>query len=104
MTTESNVKEVVREKYGQAAQRVAAGQANGCCGASALEGCDPITSDLYDTTQAGEVPEKALQASLGCGNPTALDLSLPHSLRPPSDWRQSPQWFFPLCCKTPHHP
>jgi arsenite methyltransferase len=72
MTTESNVKEVVREKYGQAAQRVAAGQANGCCGASALEGCDPITSNLYDTVQAGEVPEKALQASLGCGNPTAL--------------------------------
>jgi ubiquinone/menaquinone biosynthesis C-methylase UbiE len=62
----------VREKYGQAAQRVAAGQANGCCGASALEGCDPITSDLYDTAQAGEVPEKAMQASLGCGNPTAL--------------------------------
>jgi arsenite methyltransferase len=72
MTTENNVKDIVREKYGQAAQRVAAGQANGCCGASALEGCDPITSDLYDTTQASEVPEKAMQASLGCGNPTAL--------------------------------
>lgn len=72
MTTESDVKNIVREKYGQAAQRVVAGQANGCCGASALEGCDPITSDLYDTAQAGEVPEKAMQASLGCGNPTAL--------------------------------
>jgi arsenite methyltransferase len=72
MTTENNVKDIVREKYGQAAQRVAAGQANGCCGASALEGCDPITSNLYDTAQAGEVPGKAMQASLGCGNPTAL--------------------------------
>ena len=72
MPTESDVKNIVREKYGQAAQRVAAGQANGCCGASALEGCDPITSDLYDQAQAGEVPEKAMQASLGCGNPTAL--------------------------------
>src|SRR2546423_9954651 len=73
MTTENNdVKDIVREKYGQAAQRVAAGRSNSCCGASALEGCDPITSDLYDTAQAGEVPEKAMQASLGCGNPTAL--------------------------------
>jgi hypothetical protein len=60
MTTERNVKEVVREKYGQAAQRVAAGQANGCCGASALDGCDPITSDLYNAAEAGEVPEKAM--------------------------------------------
>ncbi len=73
MTTENDVKEVVREKYGRAALRVTAGQPNGCCGASALEGCcDPITSNLYDTSQAGEVPEKAMLASLGCGNPTAL--------------------------------
>jgi arsenite methyltransferase len=72
MATENNVKDIVREKYGQAAQRVAAGQPNGCCGASALEGCDPITSDLYDTAQSGDVPEMAMQASLGCGNPTAL--------------------------------
>src|SRR2546423_1755987 len=73
MTTENNdVKDIVREKYGQAAQRVAAGRSNSCCGASALEGCDPITSDLYDTAQAGELPEKAVAASLGCGNPTAL--------------------------------
>jgi len=85
MTTESNVKEVVREKYGQAGAARCSRTGQRCCGASALEGCDPITSDLYDTTQAGEVPEKAPQASLGCGNPTALDLSLPHSLRPPSD-------------------
>src|SRR5580700_1953796 len=67
------LKEVVKEKYGQAALRVATGGSS-CCGASAaLEGCcDPITSNLYDSTQAGELPEAALKASLGCGNPTML--------------------------------
>ena len=70
-----NVKEMVREKYGQAARRVqaGAGKACSCSERSALEAsCDPITSDLYDAAQAGAVPEAALQASLGCGNPTAL--------------------------------
>ncbi|HQR19639.1 MAG TPA: arsenite methyltransferase [Burkholderiaceae bacterium] len=68
-----DVKTVVREKYGQAAARVTKGQ-GGCCGGtpSALECCDPITSNLYEAGQAGEVPAAALQASLGCGNPTAL--------------------------------
>src|SRR6202163_2213500 len=67
------IKEVVREKYGQAALRVTSGGSS-CCGASAaLDGCcDPITSNLYDATQKGELPEAALLASLGCGNPTAL--------------------------------
>jgi 2-polyprenyl-3-methyl-5-hydroxy-6-metoxy-1,4-benzoquinol methylase len=52
---------------------VVRGGANACCGGSAaLGGCDPITSNLYDTAQAGDVPEQALLASLGCGNPTAL--------------------------------
>ena len=70
-----NVKEVVREKYGQAALRITSGTGNPCCrdDSSALEGsCDPITSNLYDAAQEGEVPETALRASLGCGNPTAL--------------------------------
>ncbi|MGE5731623.1 MAG: arsenite methyltransferase [Gemmatimonas sp.] len=69
-----DVKEVVRERYGQAASRVQAGNAS-CCGGSATgpaSCCDPITSNLYDAGQAGEVPEAALHASLGCGNPTAL--------------------------------
>jgi arsenite methyltransferase len=68
------MKEIVKEKYGEAARRVTVGGANGCCGASsALDGCcDPITSNLYDETQAGQIPEAALKASLGCGNPTAL--------------------------------
>src|ERR1700704_505096 len=69
-----NVKDVVREKYGQAALRARAGTANSCCGSgSVLEPCgDPITSNLYDSGEEGEVPELALKASLGCGNPTAL--------------------------------
>ncbi|HKM91840.1 MAG TPA: arsenite methyltransferase [Candidatus Acidoferrales bacterium] len=70
-----NVKEVVKEKYGQAAKRVAAGSGSSCCGsspASGLECCDPITSNLYAEGDAAAVPEAALRASLGCGNPTAL--------------------------------
>jgi arsenite methyltransferase len=63
----------VREKYGQAALRAGAG-GNSCCGAAAGKetSCDPITSNLYDPGQMEQVPEQALQASLGCGNPTAL--------------------------------
>jgi arsenite methyltransferase len=73
MATPSDVKQVIREKYGHAAQRVRSGQGNGCCGdRNTLECCDPITSKLYGVAQAGEVPATALQASLGCGNPTAL--------------------------------
>jgi len=73
MSTQS-VKDIVKEKYGQAALRVVAGAGNACCGgAAALDGCcDPITSNLYEAGQEGEVPESALRASLGCGNPTAL--------------------------------
>src|ERR1700683_2219724 len=68
----TDIKEVVKEKYGQAALRVKAGGSS-CCGATAGSGCcDPITSNLYDATQAGQIPEEALLASLGCGNPTAL--------------------------------
>ena len=67
-----DIKEVVRQKYGEAALRVTSGGSS-CCGASvATECCDPITSNLYDVSQAGEIPEEALLASLGCGNPTAL--------------------------------
>src|SRR5436305_2708142 len=69
----SSVKEIVKEKYGQAALRVNDGGSS-CCGATAAggTGCDPITSNLYDTAQAQQIPEAALLASLGCGNPTAL--------------------------------
>ena len=66
------IKDVVKEKYGQAALRVSTGGSS-CCGASpATDCCDPITSNLYDATQTGQLPEQAVKASLGCGNPTAL--------------------------------
>jgi SAM-dependent methyltransferase len=69
----TDIKDVVKEKYGQAALRVKTGGST-CCGATAASGlgCDPITSNLYDSSQAGQVPEEAMLASLGCGNPTAL--------------------------------
>jgi arsenite methyltransferase len=69
----TDIKDVVKEKYGQAALRVKTGGST-CCGATAASGsgCDPITSNLYDSSQTGQVPEEAMLASLGCGNPTAL--------------------------------
>ena len=69
-----NIKEVVKEKYGQAALRVAAGQKNSCCGGSSACGTDidPITTNLYGDIEKGALPEEAVLASLGCGNPTAL--------------------------------
>jgi len=70
-----NIKDVVQEKYGAAAKRAASGQGSACCGtsaASSIEGCDPITSNLYGEGETSAVPERALRASLGCGNPTAL--------------------------------
>src|SRR3989449_4923162 len=69
---DSNIKETVKEKYAEAAVRVLEG-GNSCCGASSSCGtADPITSALYDEKQAAQIPEEALKASLGCGNPTAL--------------------------------
>src|SRR2546426_7749582 len=67
----ANIKEIVKEKYGQAALR---GKSGSCCGTADASGtsCDPITSNLYDAAQMEQVPGEALQASLGCGNPTAL--------------------------------
>lgn len=68
-----DVKDLVKEKYGQAALRVTSG-GSCCCGAApADQHCaDPITSDLYDAAQVGQLPDTAVLASLGCGNPTAL--------------------------------
>ena len=75
-----DLKAVVREKYGQAAARVASGEglpagccgSTGCCEGVAAASCDPITSNLYDEVQTADVPAEALRASLGCGNPTVL--------------------------------
>jgi len=66
----NEVKEQVRAKYGAAALRVRSGEDRGCCGGSC--GCDPISGDLYDAAETGALPAGAVQASLGCGNPTAL--------------------------------
>jgi arsenite methyltransferase len=73
MSTTQDVKEIVKEKYGQAALRVTTGGSS-CCGADAACGTDvdPITSNLYDEAQKSGLPEEAVLASLGCGNPTAL--------------------------------
>jgi arsenite methyltransferase len=77
---ERDIKNVVREKYGEAALRVVSGDKGTCCGTSC--GCgdtrsdggfaDPITRDLYDSVTTSSLPEQAVLASLGCGNPTAL--------------------------------
>jgi len=71
--SETGIKEAVKERYGQAALRVGHGGSS-CCGAiTATEPCcDPITSNLYDVSQAEQIPTEAMLASLGCGNPTAL--------------------------------
>jgi SAM-dependent methyltransferase len=69
-----NVKEAIRQKYGQAALGIES-EAGNCCGdrTSVLEAsCNPITSNLYDVAQKDELPDTAIKASLGCGNPTAL--------------------------------
>jgi arsenite methyltransferase len=78
--SETNIKETVKEKYGEAARRVAEGTGlpadccskTSCCEGSAASSCDPITSNLYEEVQTRELPEDAVKASLGCGNPTAL--------------------------------
>ncbi len=74
------VKEVIKNKYGEAPRRVISGEGapadccsqTSCCAGSAAASCDPITSNLYNDAQAEQIPEAALKGSLGCGNPTAL--------------------------------
>src|SRR6059036_4244186 len=65
------IKRTVKEKYGQAALRVAGGE-QGSCGRARSCGCDPVSSNLYDPAETATLPEGAVLASLGCGNPTAL--------------------------------
>ncbi len=71
----TNIQETVKQKYGEAARRSAAGEANSCCGGSGScgpESWDPITINLYGEQEKSSIPEEAVLASLGCGNPTAL--------------------------------
>jgi arsenite methyltransferase len=67
-----NIQEAVKQKYGEAAKQVTSGGTACCGGGSQLSGCDPITKNLYDDAQKSSLPDTAVAASLGCGNPTAL--------------------------------
>src|SRR5882724_11369009 len=70
--SEPNIQEAVKQKYGEAAKRAASGGTANCGGGAELSCCDPITKDLYNDAEKAALPEKAVAASLGCGNPTAL--------------------------------
>src|SRR5690348_3630571 len=81
--TLDEIRSTVAARYGAVAEKALKGEAGSCCSPSAAQsssGCcgptsetwDPITSDLYEAGQTAGIPEKALLASLGCGNPTAL--------------------------------
>ncbi len=70
--SDTNIQEAVKQKYGEAAKRAASGGAACCGGGAQLSGCDPITRNLYSDAEKGALPDKAVAASLGCGNPTAL--------------------------------
>ncbi len=69
---QEDVREAVKQKYGEAAKRAASGGTACCGGGAELSGCDPITKDLYGEAEKGALPKNAVAASLGCGNPTAL--------------------------------
>ena len=72
MDSTATVQEQVKQKYGSAARAVAeSGSVQACCDPG-LRCCDPITTNLYSSDQTGIIPENAVRASLGCGNPTAL--------------------------------
>ena len=70
--SQQDLADVVKQKYAAAAKQAAAGDAACCGGAADLSGCDPVTKDLYDRSQIAGLPQEAVAASLGCGNPTAL--------------------------------
>jgi len=83
--TAESLTERVRDKYGEAASRVTTGEglpaeccaSTGCCQGSAASSCDPISSNLYTSDETASIPQQAVLASLGCGNPTALAELLP---------------------------
>ena len=71
--SERDIKEIVKQKYGQVALSVVSGTGGSCCGGTSGRGeCDPITSKLYDAGETAALPDEAVAASRGCGNPTAL--------------------------------
>src|SRR5580704_8599838 len=73
MQSKTEIKDAVRSKYAEAAKQAATGQSPCCGGSTDVDPVfDPITGNLYDKSQTAAIPEEALKASLGCGNPTAL--------------------------------
>jgi len=68
----SDIQNAVKEKYGAAAKQVAAGKTACWGGGAELSGCDPITRNLYDTSEEAELPADAVAASLGCGTQLAI--------------------------------
>src|SRR5499425_556423 len=70
--SDESVRDLVKQKYGQAALRVVSGGASCCGSTSSQSGCDPVTSNLYAMAETADLPSEAVAASLGCGNPTAL--------------------------------
>jgi hypothetical protein len=77
-TKERELEEILRDRYGRLAQKARAGAVSCCSGeASAVTGGDPISSNLYSAGETEALPEAAVRASLGCGNPTALAELLP---------------------------
>jgi len=71
-TGDERVRDLVKQKYGQAALRVVSGGTSCCGSTSSQSSCDPVTSNLYAPAETAELPREAVAASLGCGNPTAL--------------------------------
>ena len=70
--SDENLRDLVKQKYGLAALRVTGGETSCCSGTGSQGGCDPVTSNLYATAETADLPQEAVAASLGCGNPTAL--------------------------------
>jgi len=72
MDSSAGIQEQVRERYANAARTVTEEDGVPSCCGSGRCACDPVTAGLYSPDETGLIPEKALRASLGCGNPTAL--------------------------------
>src|SRR4029453_14716429 len=73
MDTTMGLKEQIQEKYGAAARLAASGARDAsCCSGTSCCGAEEITENLYSDSERGTLPDSAVAASLGCGNPTAL--------------------------------
>jgi len=75
--TRQSIQQTIQQKYAGAARRAAEGSTACSGGGASFTGCDPITRNLYSDAEKSSLPEKAIAASLGCGNPTALAQLMP---------------------------